>query len=102
MKLIKYQLNGRTAMLETFRLYRHLESGRLSVLQSNGRLRDASPHEIAAIEREAAPEPGPNPDLEAMTKKELETYALERFGVDLDRRKSKGALIAEIEALAPN
>ena len=38
--------------------------------------------------------------LSEMTKKELETFAQERFGVDLDRRKTHAALVEEVEALA--
>jgi len=34
------------------------------------------------------------------TKDEIEAYAKERFGVDLDKRKSKPALVEEVEALA--
>lgn len=100
MKLIEYRLNGRKASLETARLYRHVESGCLRILQSNGRLRNASPDEVAAYNAATAPEPEPRPDFQAMSKKELETYALGHFGVDLDRRKSTASLIAEIEAIA--
>lgn len=35
--------------------------------------------------------------LENMSKKELEIYALDKFGVDLDLRKSKKALIRQIK-----
>ena len=99
MNMIEYRLNGRKAALEVARLYRHLDSARLCVLQGNGRLRDASPAEIAAYNGAATPESKANPDLQAMSKKELEAYAMERFDVDLDRRKSKANLIEEIDKL---
>ena len=99
MNMIEYQLNGRKAALEVARLYRHVESDRLCVLQGNGKLRDASPKEVAAYERAAGPKRDPKSDFAAMNKRELEAYALERFGVDLDRRKSKANLIEEIVKL---
>lgn len=37
------------------------------------------------------------PDFSAMTKEELELWARENIDVELDRRKSKKALIAEIK-----
>jgi len=37
--------------------------------------------------------------LEAMSKKELESYTLKAYEVDLDLRKKKETLIAEVEAL---
>lgn len=39
-------------------------------------------------------------DLSKLTKDKLEAYAKEHFGVDIDKRKSKPDLIAEVEALA--
>ncbi len=39
-------------------------------------------------------------NLKDMTKNELETFAKKHFKVDLDRRKSRGKLIKQIEALA--
>jgi hypothetical protein len=36
-------------------------------------------------------------DFDAMSKRELETWAREEFGHELDRRKSKAALIAEVK-----
>lgn len=41
-----------------------------------------------------------SPDFDSMTKKELEAYAKEKYGVDLDRRMSKTKLIAEIKNLS--
>lgn len=38
-------------------------------------------------------------NLEKMTKDELEDYAKDNFGIDIDRRKSKSNLIDEIQAL---
>ena len=38
--------------------------------------------------------------LNEMTKKELEAFAKEKFGVDLDRRKTKSSLIEEIKKLS--
>lgn len=37
--------------------------------------------------------------LESMTKAQLERYALEMFGVDIDRRRTKADLIAQIKEL---
>lgn len=93
MDAIKYQLNGRTAYIDPARLYRHAVSGSLHVFQTNGRLRDAAPEEIAALELRGKA-------LDDMTRKELEAYAKENFGVDLDRRKTKAALLSEIQELA--
>ena len=39
-------------------------------------------------------------NLKKMSKNELEAFAKKHFDVDLDRRKSKGKLIKEIEVLA--
>ena len=44
--------------------------------------------------------PAASKSLTDMTKDELETYAKETYGVDLDKRKTKTALVEEIEALA--
>lgn len=38
-------------------------------------------------------------DLTQYTKNQLERYALEAFGVDLDKRKNKTNMILDIEAL---
>ena len=38
-------------------------------------------------------------NLDSMNKDELETYAKEHFGVDLDRRKKPDTLVKEIRAL---
>lgn len=40
-----------------------------------------------------------SPDFDSMTKKEVEAYAKEKFGVDLDRRMSKTKMIAEVRKL---
>ena len=58
--------------------------------------------------RERAPEPTPTPepvveasddsdDLSSMSKDELEAWAREHLDVELDKRKTKKALLAEIE-----
>lgn len=39
-------------------------------------------------------------DFDAMSKRELETYTLEKYGVDLNLRYSKDKLIAQINELA--
>lgn len=76
MKCITYRINGRAAALETDRLYRHLATGRLAVRIADGRLRDASPEEEAAVAEQlgddAAPAPAETPDFAAMSKLELE------------------------------
>ena len=38
-------------------------------------------------------------NLDSMNKNELETYAKEHFGIDLDRRKNPDTLVKEIRAL---
>lgn len=50
-------------------------------------------------EKPAEDDPSPNeaPDLEAMTKEELEAHAREQ-GVELDRRKSKANMLADFQA----
>jgi hypothetical protein len=48
METITYRIAGRSAALETDRLYRRVIDGRLAVRIDNGALRDASPEEIAA------------------------------------------------------
>ena len=102
MKTITYMINGRTAALEADRLYRRLIDGRLTVRIADGRLRDASPEEIAAsaqlggmamVGGEAAP------DFAAMSKTDLKAWAKDRHGVNLDRRKRKETLIEEAKAL---
>jgi len=40
------------------------------------------------------------PDFDKMTKAELETYAKDQFGVDIDRRKKKADLVAQVKELA--
>ena len=40
------------------------------------------------------------PDFGKMTKAELETYAKDQFGVDIDRRKKKADLVAQVKELA--
>jgi len=42
----------------------------------------------------------PKADLDKMTKAELETYAKENFDVDIDRRKKKADLVAQVKSLA--
>ena len=42
------------------------------------------------------------PDLEFMTKDELELYALEKYGVVLNKRKSQDNLVKEIIELREN
>lgn len=103
MKCIAYRVNGRAAALETDRLYRHLETGRLTVRIADGRLRDASPEEEAAVAEQlgegSAPGGDETPDFAAMSKLELEAWARDRHGVNLDRRRRKEALIEEVRAL---
>lgn len=104
MKCINYHINGRAAALETDRLYRHIETGRLAVRVADGRLRDASPEEESAVTEQmgegAAPADAEVPDFAAMSKLELEAWAKDRHGVNLDRRRRKAALIEEVRALA--
>lgn len=103
MKCINYRINGRPAALEADRLYRHLETGRLAVCVADGRLRDASPQEAAAVAEQmgegAAPAGDETPDFAAMSKLELESWARDRHGVNLDRRRRKEALVEEVRAL---
>ena len=40
---------------------------------------------------------GGRPDFNSMTKKELDVWAEENLGMSLDRRKTKSAMIEEIE-----
>ncbi len=49
-------------------------------------------------EQESVPETAV--DLTTMDKDALETYAMDEFGVELDKRRSRKGLIAEIIALA--
>lgn len=42
------------------------------------------------------------PQIEAMHKHELEAYALEHFGVDLDKRKSQITLVSEVKEMIEN
>jgi len=103
MKCVTYRINGRAAALEADRLFRHLQTGRLAVRIADGRLRDASPEEVAAVAEQlgegAAPAAGETPDFTAMSKTELEAWARDRHGVNLDRRRRKDALIEEVRAL---
>jgi hypothetical protein len=41
----------------------------------------------------------PLPDLDNMAKDELEAFALEKFGVNIDKRKKKDTLVDEVLAL---
>jgi len=105
MKCITYRINGRAAALEADRLYRHLQTGRLAVRIADGRLRDASPEEAAAVAEqlgdliEVDEKTSTTPDFAAMSKTELEAWARDRHSVNLDRRRRKGALIEEVRAL---
>lgn len=105
MKCITYRVNDRTAALETDRLYRHLHTGRLVVRVADGRLRDASPEEEAAVaeqmgEGATSAAAGVTPDFAEMSKIELETWARDHHGVNLDRRRRKETLMNEVRALA--
>ena len=104
MKCITYRINGRAAAWEADRLFRHLQTGRLAVRIADGRLRDASPEEVAAAAEQlgegAAPAGDGTPDFAAMSKTEIEAWARDRHGVNLDRRRRKDALIEEVRALA--
>lgn len=102
MKCITYRINGRTAALETDRLYRQVESGRLAVRIANGTLRDASPEEEAAAAEQLGEiaAAGGESDFATMSKTELETWAMDRHGVNLDRRRRKETLIEQARALA--
>ena len=42
-----------------------------------------------------------NPNFQSMTKKELETWARENLGIELDRRLAKSKLIEQIEHTHP-
>jgi len=102
MKIITYRINGRAAALEADRLYRRVIDGRLAVRIADGRLRDASPEEIAAVRMQLgdmSAAPASTPDFAAMSKTELETWARDRHGVNLDRRRRKETLIEEVRAL---
>ena len=105
MTTITYRINGRTAALEADRLYRRLVDGRLMVRIDNGVLRDASLEEIAAAAAQlgglAAGEitRSATPNFTAMTKAEIESWARNHHGVDLDRRRRKETLIEEVRAL---
>lgn len=105
MTTITYRINGRPAALEADRLYRRLVDSRLMVRIDNGALRDASPEEEVAaaaqlgelaaadITRSATPK------FTAMNKMEIESWARNHHGVDLDRRHRKETLIEEVMAL---
>lgn len=56
------------------------------------------PAEPALKETEGIP-PYPQDIFDNLTKAELETYAMDRFGVSLDKRKSLQSLIDEVKAL---
>ena len=103
MKCVTYRINGRAAALEADRLFRHLQTGRLAVRIADGRLGDASPEEVAAVAEQLGeggpPTAGEAPDFAAMSKTDLETWARDRHGVNLDRRRRKDALVEEVRAL---
>ena len=99
MEIITYKINGRAAALEADRLYRRVIDGRLAVRIADGRLRDASPEEEAAARAQLRDLTAATPDFTAMSKTELETWARDRHGGDLDRRRRKAALIEEVRAL---
>ena len=40
-----------------------------------------------------------SPDFDSMTKKEVEAYAKEKYGVDLDRRMNKTKMVEEVRKL---
>lgn len=65
----------------------------------NGALRDASPEEIAAARAQLSDMATATPDFAAMNKTEIENWARNRHGVNLDRRRRKEALILEARAL---
>ncbi len=44
-------------------------------------------------------EPELEKPLEKMSKKELEEFTLEKFGIDIDRRRSKKALLKKVQGL---
>lgn len=101
MKCIAYRINGRAAALEADRLYRHIETGRLAVRIADGRLRDASPEEEAAVAAQMGGSAAvAMPDFTAMSKIELEAWARDRHGVNLDRRRTREALVGQARALA--
>ena len=54
--------------------------------------------EPAPKETESVP-PHPQDIFDNLTKAELETYAMDRFGVNLDKRKSLQSLIDEVKSL---
>lgn len=56
------------------------------------------PAEPALKETEGVP-PYPQDIFDNLTKAELETYAMDRFGVNLDKRKSLQSLIDEVKSL---
>ena len=69
---------------------------------ADGSLRDASLEEIAAVRMQLGDmtaAPAATPDFTAMSKTELEAWARNRHGVNLDRRRRKAALIEEVRAL---
>lgn len=103
MKTIAYRINGRTAALEADRLYRRLIDGRLTVRIADGRLRDASPEEVAAAAAQlggmAAAGGEAVPDFAAMSKTDLKAWARYRHGANLDRRWRKETLIEQARAL---
>lgn len=55
--------------------------------------------EEVSVEQDVEVKQGSQVDLSSMNKDELETYAKEKYGVDLDKRKSKKKLIEQIESL---
>ena len=112
MKSVAYTIGGRTAALEVNRLYRRIVDGQLVVRIADGGLRDASPDEEAAVRAQlgdmakaarpfvAGPATAPGtPEFDAMSKLELEAWARDHHGVELDRRRRKSALVEEVKAL---
>jgi len=106
MTVITYRINGRAASLEANRLYRRIIDDSLMVKIDNGCLRHASPEEAMAVATQlvdmvAVSTVGETtPDFAAMTKTEIDSWAKERYGVNLDRRRKKETLIEEARALA--
>lgn len=98
---------GRTASIDPARLYRHDMTGELFVLMSGGKMRSISPDEEAAYKKASGMKPGgivrygpaDAPDFANMTKAEIEAFARENHGVELDRRERKATLIDRVKAL---
>lgn len=114
MKPIEYRNeNGQKAYIEFERVYGHLASGALHVHMGDGKLREASPCEVKALEAardrgDLAPSPDGNPapaddngeeapDFDAMTKAQIEAHG-RTLGVELDKRKTKAGMIEDLQA----